>query len=245
MRHIAALIAAVGLLATASTASADDVIDHEPFGQLLETYVDADGQVAYAQWKQNDGDLEKLRSYVDSIAEAEPEGHSDEAKLAFYLNAYNAHVLAAILDHWPTDSPQSIKGFFKVHKREVAGRAMTLDHLEHKLIRKKFDEPRIHFVLVCAAKACPRLRTSPLTESNLDASLSEAAGEFIPRVTELNDGKVVTSQLFNWFASDFEEAAGSVREYLAEYTDGDVKEALQKEEVEVTFREYDWSINKQ
>jgi hypothetical protein len=239
------LIAAAFVLLFASTAAAEDVVDHEPLGELLETYVDDDGQVAYGQWQESEEDLEKLESYLDTVAEADLEGHSDEAKLAFYLNAYNAYVLAQVIDHWPTDSPQSVKGFFKVHKHEVAGKDMTLDHLEHGLIREKFEEPRIHFVLVCAAKACPRLRTAPLTEDNLESQLSAAAEEFVPAATELKDGNIVTSQLFNWFAEDFEQAAGSVREYLARYVDGDVAEALEDEDVEITFREYDWAVNKQ
>lgn len=245
MRHLLMLIAASLVLVSASTAAAEDVVDHAPLGELLETYVDDDGQVAYGRWQDNEEDLEKLQSYLDTVADADVEGHSDEAKLAFYLNAYNAYVLAQVIDHWPTDSPQSVKGFFKVHKHEVAGKKMTLDHLEHGLIRERFEEPRIHFVLVCAAKACPRLRTTPLTEDNIESQMSAATEEFVPAATEVKAGKVVTSQLFNWFAEDFEQAAGSVREYLATYVDGKVAEGLEAEDVEITFREYDWAVNKQ
>jgi len=245
MRHIAAVVAVVGMLTVATTASAEDVVDHGSFGELLETYVDGDGQVAYGEWQEDEDDVAKLQSYLETVAEADPEGHSKKARLAFYLNAYNAYVLASILDEWPTDSPQSIKGFFKVHQHQVAGDEMTLDQLEHQLIRERFDEPRIHFVLVCAAKACPRLRTTAMTESNVESILSSAADEFVPRVTELDGESVVTSKLFNWFSEDFEKAAGSVREYLAKYTDGKLEEALKNEDVDLTFRDYDWSVNEQ
>lgn len=245
MRNLAAVLAVALLVFSASTASAEDVIEHDSFDSLLETYVDSEGQIAYEKWKESDEDLKELKSYLESVAEAEPKGHSSDARLAFYINAYNATVIASIINHWPTDSPMSVKGFFKVEKHDIAGKEMTLDKLEHGLIRKKFDEARIHFVLVCAAKSCPRLRQKALTEENLDSVLAAAAEEFIPAATSLDDGKVVTSKLFKWFAKDFEEAEGSVREYLASYTDGDVKEALGKEDVTIDFSEYDWKVNKQ
>ena len=245
MRHLLSILlaAAFALSASSAFAGGGDVIDHSGFEALLEKYVDDEGRVAYATWQKNEEDLRKLRGYVDKIAEADPSDHGDEAKLAFYINAYNATVLGSIINHWPTASPMKIKGFFKVETHPIAGEEMTLDTLEHGLIRKKFDEPRIHFVLVCAAKSCPRLRQQALTADNLEATLQAAAEEFIPRATELTEGKIRTSQLFNWFAEDFEESAGSVRAYLAKYTDGKVKEALGDEEVEVEFTEYDWAVN--
>ena len=122
---------------------------------------------------------------------------------------------------------------------------MTLDELEHGLIRKEFSEPRIHFVLNCAARSCPKLRQSAVTESNLESTLAKATTEFVPAATKLEDGKVVTSQLFNWFAEDFEKAQGSVAKYLAKYESGDTKKALESDDVEITFSEYDWRINSQ
>ena len=246
MRRLAATVTCLLVLLCAGSASAgEEVIDHSPFGELLDEYVDAEGRVAYAKWKKSDEDLEKLRGYLEEVAEAEPGGESRDARLAFYLNAYNATVIASIIDHWPTEGPMKIKGFFKVEEHEIAGEEMTLDALEHSLIREEFDEPRIHFVLVCAARSCPRLRTDPLEGATLEESLEAAAREFIPEATRLEEGKVVTSRLFEWFAEDFEEAAGSVREYLARYTDGEVAEALGDEETKLGFREYDWSVNAQ
>jgi hypothetical protein len=247
MRRLLAVVCALGFALCASPAWAGDgdVIDHSGFDALLKKYVDEDGQVAYAKWKKNEEDLEKLRGYVEKIAEADPSEHGPDAQLAFYINAYNATVLGSIINHWPTESPMKIKGFFKVETHPIAGKEMTLDTLEHGLIRKKFDEARIHFVLVCAAKSCPRLRQKALTADNLEATLEAATREFVPQATELKEGTVRTSQLFNWFSEDFEEAAGSVREYLAEYTDGEVAEALGEKDVEIEFTEYDWAVNAQ
>ena len=127
---------------------------------------------------------------------------------------------------------------------------MTLDDLEHGTIREEFDEARIHFVLVCAARSCPRLRRTALTGKNLDSVLERAAEEFVPRATELegegDDRRIVTSALFDWFEEDFEEAAGSVQKYLKQYFDDPkVRAALDDEDVEIEFRDYDWSLNAQ
>jgi len=246
MRKWTTALIGLAVVVVASEVRAGEVVDPDPWTELLQTHVDSEGQVDYASWKSSEEDVEKLESYLGKVAEADPEGHDRSERLAFYLNAYNATVIASILDHWPTDSPQSIKGFFKVKTHKVAGTSMTLDELEHELIRPEFGEPRIHFVLVCAAKSCPRLQRRALTSSNLESTLEAAAGAFIPRVTELDGESVVTSSLFDWFGEDFEKAAGSVREYLAKYVeDEELEEALADEEAEIDFHSYDWSVNAQ
>lgn len=245
MRRLGALLIGLAVVSFAPELRAEEVVEPSAFTELLQTYADSRGQVDYAAWKENEEDVQRLEGYLEHVAEADPESHDRDERLAFYLNAYNATVIRSILDHWPTDSPQSVDGFFKGEKHEIAGESMTLDALEHQLIRPRFDEPRIHFVLVCAAKSCPRLRRTALTGDDLEATLDSAAREFIPRVTELQDGTVVTSKLFEWFSGDFEEAAGSVREYLGTYTDGEVQDALKKKDVEIEMRGYDWTVNKQ
>jgi len=245
MRYVSTLVVGIVLLFGASEVRAAEVVDHSTWTELLEEYVDSRGAVDYEAWSGDEQDLERLDAYLEKIGGADPEGHGSDARLAFYLNAYNAHVIDAILENWPTESPQSIDGFFDRREHEVAGEKMTLDQLEHELIRPKFGEPRIHFVIVCAAKSCPRLRRKALTGATLDSTLQAAAEEFVSEATELKEGAVVTSSLFDWFAEDFEKSAGSVREYLADYTSGEVEEALQKEDVEIEFHDYDWSVNQQ
>lgn len=240
------LTALLALLFTliSSTAIAADVIDHEPFDELLSEYVDSRGRVAYARLKADAGAMKALDAYLDAVASADVDEHADDAKLAFYINAYNAHVIDELLDRWPVENPLKVPGFFKKIEHRIAGDAMTLDELEHGLIRKRFEEPRIHFVLNCAARSCPRLRPDALTASRLERDLEASAREFIPAATRLAKGKVVTSQLFNWFAEDFIAAQGSVAAYLSRYVDGEVRAALKSGDVEITFSEYDWRINK-
>lgn len=228
----------------ATTASTGDVIDHRPFDALLKKHVDARGQVAYAAWATNEADRATLKSYVDAIGRARVESKSEASRLAFYINAYNAIVLNAVLEKWPVESVMKVEGFFTAEKHRVANQEMTLDDLEHnKVIRVQFAEPRIHFVLVCAAKSCPPLLRSAMTEANLEQTLDSATRAFIPAATRRRGDKVITSQLFNWFKQDFEKDAGSVAAYLARYTEGETKALLESDKVTIDFSDYDWAIN--
>ena len=224
------------------SAESGDVIDHQPLEDVLQAHVNKKGMVAYKALASSE-QAKVLRSYVDAVGKAEPKGHKRKARLAFYINAYNAIVLQSIVDHLPTTSVMKVDGFFKKKKHLVAGKKMTLDELENQLIRKKFKEPRIHFVLVCGAKSCPRLRRKAMTAKNLNRQLARATKEFLPLATKVEGNTVTTSQLFNWFAEDFVAAKGSVGAYLAEYIPehAEVLKAAKK----VEFSHYDWALNAQ
>lgn len=227
-------------------APTQDVIDHTPLEILLTKYVNSQGYVAYAQWHANKADRDELKSYLAQIASAQVNPYSSNARLAFYINAYNAIVLDSILNQWPVKSVMTLDGFFDKDKHTIAGQKMTLDDLEHnKVIRVQFQEPRIHFLLVCAAKSCPRLLSTAMTAVNLEKHLESAAREFIPRATRVDGNKVYTSQLFNWFKKDFEKHSGSIQAYLTRYVSADVAQVLNNGTSTVEFTEYDWSINKQ
>lgn len=232
--------------ATKKSAATQDVINHAPFEILLTKYVNATGNVAYPRWHAEKSDREALKSYLAQIASAQPEEFSKNAQLAFYINAYNALVLDAILSQWPVKSVMTLDGFFDKNTHTVAGQKMTLDDLEHnKVIRVQFQEPRIHFVLVCAAKSCPRLLTTAMTAINLEKNLENSAREFIPAATRVEANKVHTTQLFNWFRQDFEKHSGSIQAYISRYVPADVAKTLNNGTSTIEFTEYDWSINKQ
>jgi hypothetical protein len=245
MKRTTALLAALAVLLLAPAAFAEDVVDTKAWDALLSKYVDGKGQVDYAAWHKSAKDQKRLDQFLEMVATANPDAHPAKAQLAFYINAYNATVIDSVLEKWPVKSVMKEKGFFKSEKHPIARKERTLDELEHKLIRPTFKEPRIHFVLVCAAKSCPRLRQEAMTEENVDKTLEASAKEFIPAATKANGKTVTTSQLFNWFADDFKSDAGSVEAYLAKYTSGKTKKVLESGEAKLEFSEYDWAINKQ
>lgn len=223
-----------------------DVIDHQAFDELLSSFVDSRGMVDYARWARSPAAIQKLSRYVRAIGTASPEGFSETSQLAFYLNAYNALVIHDVIRRWPVETVINIDGFFDGKKHTIAGRELTLNELEHdEIIRVQFEEPRIHFVLVCAAVDCPRLRRDAFTAANLERELRRATSEFLRRSTTLKEGKVITSQLFNWYGEDFVKHSGSLRRYLIDHLPaGEVREAL-RADAPIEFGEYDWAINKQ
>ena len=126
--------------------------DHTKFDKLLKKYVDEKGMVNYIAFRDN----EDFDDYLNNITKANIDNLSDNDKLAFYINAYNATVIKNVLDHWPIESPLKVDGFFNKIKHKIAGKEMTLDELEHKHTLK-IDPVLPHFGLVCAAKSCPKL----------------------------------------------------------------------------------------
>lgn len=237
------IIALLTLLTLSSGAFAQDIVDPAPFDALLKKHVNKKGNVDYATLKKDKKAKAALDAYVAAIASAKPTGSKD-AKLAFYVNAYNANVIKSVVDKYPIESVMKVDGFFKKEKHTVGGKPMTLDALEHKLIRPQFKEPRIHFVLVCAARSCPRLQREAATEKNIEALLEGAAKEFIPRATKVEGKTVTTSKLFEWFADDFKNAEGSVQKYLAKYLPKH-KDVLLAEDTKLKFAHYSWKLNKQ
>ena len=221
-----------------------EVIDHASFDALLKKHVDGAGQVAYGAWHGSREDRAALKAYVEAIAQAKPSGFKRPAQLAFYINAYNALVIWSVLERHPVQSVMKIEGFFKAHTHRVAGEAMTLDALEHQIIRPRFKDARVHFVLVCAAKSCPRLRRDALTHANVYAIMERATREFVRQATTRRGDVLETSQLFAWFKEDFVAHAGSVERFLIKYLkDKDLIAALEAGQLKLQFTDYDWGIN--
>lgn len=227
-------------LTVSSGAFAKDVISHRPFNEILKTYV-AKGQIDYAGLKANEADLKKFEAYLDAVATAKVKGTND-ASLAFYLNAYNATVIKAVMERLPLESVMKVDGFFDKITHKIAGKEMTLDHLENKVVRPEFKDARVHFGFVCGAKSCPPLKSKAFTEKNVQSQLEKNTKAFIPLATKVVGKKVTTSKLFEWFADDFKTAEGSVEKYLAKYLPK-YKRILESGDATIGFSEYDWALN--
>lgn len=239
MRYAFSFLTVLVALTVSGTAFAEDIISHKPFDQLLKKYTD-NGLVDYAGLKANENDLKKFNAYVAAVGTAKIEGSRD-AKLAFYLNAYNATVIKAVIDRYPLESVMKVDGFFNKITHSVAGQTMTLDHLENKVVRPEFNDARVHFGLVCAATSCPPLRNKAFTEANVQKLLEENTQKFITQRTRVEGNTVKASKLFEWFADDFKANEGSVVKYLAKYLP-DYATVLNGTPT-VVFYEYRWELN--
>jgi hypothetical protein len=131
----------------------------------------------------------------------------------------------------------------------VADTARTLDEIEHDIIRERFDEPRIHFALVCAAKGCPPLRREAYTAPRLDAQLDDQARTFLHNKQKnripAGDGRTALSRILKWYGEDFGPTTDALQQQIATYFEGAVRKRLQAAAYEVTFLSYDWSLNEQ
>ncbi len=233
-------------------------LDHGAFTHVLNTYVDAEHRVDYAQLRADRATT--LDPYLQQLATANLEARSRDERLAFWMNAYNALTIALILEHdtvdtiWsitPGDTPETTtESPFELPVGVVADTMRTLDEIEHGIIRERFDEPRIHFALVCAAASCPPLRREAYTGHALHAQLEDQTQAFL-RAPALNQipatpDTIRVSRLFDWYQSDFGPDAAAVQQYIAPYVDDpEVKAALREGAYTVDFMPYDWALNDQ
>ncbi len=246
----------------------------EPYAATLRAFVDATGMVDYEGLKRNPRHLNTYLHYISTVPEQTMDPWSDPDKIAFWINTYNALTLKAILDHYPIKSSffrsltypknsiRQIPGVWKKLKFTVHNRRMTLEHIEHKILRVQFNEPRIHVALACAAKGCPALRHEPYAGPRLDAQLNDQAAAFLADITKFKiDRKkniVYVSPIFKRFGKDFVKTyappentgdldleLSAVMNYLATHADALFRPYLYRGKYEVKVLDYDWSLNEQ
>ena len=222
-------------------------VDHQAFDELLKKHVDENGWVNYKGFLK---DQEALDSYLDLISNnpPDPETWTEEEQLAYWINAYNAFTIKLIMDHYPLKSIKdiqiSIPGIYTVwHKEffEIGGEPSSLDAIEHKILRKKFDEPRIHFAIVCASISCPPLRREAFTAEKLEVQLQEQGELFIndPERNKISSKRVKLSKIFSWFKGDFTKK-GSLVEYLNQFSKTTIEP-----KAKLSYLDYDWGLNEQ
>ncbi len=244
-------------LATADTASAGtgDGRDreHAAWTSLLRPYV-SHGLVAHAALKRGRPELDAYLRTLESVERSELEAWPRPDQLAFWINAYNAYTVKLVLDHHPLRSIRSIGllpgSAFKrkfIPLERVAGGKVSLDDIEHRILRERFGDARIHFAIVCASRRCPALRDEAYRGRDLDAQLDDAARTFLrDPVRNRYDPSSRTlslSSIFKWFRGDFEAAAGTLPAFVARYADEPTAEALRRGGVHLEFLGYDWSLD--
>ncbi|MFP3937866.1 MAG: DUF547 domain-containing protein, partial [Phycisphaerae bacterium] len=266
---------------------------YDSYAAVLNEHVDEHGMVSYAALKD---DPDKLHHFVRAMAAVEPETYrswDEPTKIAFWINAYNALTLKAIIDHYPikagllsglaypSNSIRQIPGVWDKLQFLVIGEKLTLDEIEHAILRGerdkalsekygRFNEPRIHVALVCAAKGCPQLRNEPFAGERLDEQLNDQTRGFLAKPDKFridlpagqagrDAGKVHLSSIFKWFGEDFvqtykpedgfasgrNDAEKAVLNFIAGYLGEEDAEYLRTGDYTVEYLDYDWSLNEQ
>ena len=237
--------------------------DHKLWDGVLRDHVNDQGRVDYAAVQKD----ERFDRYLEQLeaADAKELKNADE-RLAFWINAYNALTIRAVLDTLPSDQSkwaeykiidQKVNGtsIWKGRKFDVGGEQHTLDDIEHNVIRKRdgLRDPRIHVALVCAAKGCPYLWNRAYTGAEVRDQLTAAMRRFCANDKQLKIDKtsrtIKISKIFEWYGGDFTNPkfsphGKSIPIFLAEYVrDQAMVAALRQGKWTITYFEYDWHLN--
>lgn len=217
--------------------------NHSLWTLELQKYVDEDGWVNYAAWQQ---DQQGLNDYLAILATQLPaESWTREEQLAYWINAYNAFTVKLILDHYPLHSIEELHGIPYVntvfHKEwfELGGMAMSLNRIEHGVLRQQFQEPRIHAAINCASVSCPPLQSVAFLPETMDQQLEIVMRSFVndPLRNRLSPEEVEISSIFRWFRGDFTQN-GNIISFLNQYVDVPISP-----DADVRYLTYDWNLN--
>jgi hypothetical protein len=259
----AAFLAAAALLSVASGGPFDR--QYDSYGRLLHRVV-AGARVDYGRLLGDRGDLDAVVSSFDAPTAEQLSAWPEREQLAFWINAYNLFTLRAIVDHYPIhgswfsrsprNSIRQIDGVWTTLTWRAGGREVTLDDVEHRILRPTFKEPRVHFALNCASVGCPPLAVEPYVAARLDAQLDAAARRYLAGPTGLQrtGNRLRVSSILKWYGDDFIEryaaagpATGTPRDravlgVVARFGPPAEAELARSGRARVEFLDYDWSL---
>ena len=231
--------------------SGDQVFDHSGYTELLEAHVDSTaGTVDYAALQD---DEEQLDAYLASLADVDLSELDGDEQLALLLNAYNAYTLKLILEHYPgIDSIRDISSPWTTERYDVGGYTLSLDQIEHGIIRPLYKDPRIHFVVNCAARSCPYLAEYAYTGEQLEEQLQERTEAILSdeRFVRIEDDRLRYTKVMEWYESDFVDSsftghAPNVAQYIARYSSDEVRQFVESNDGDprTSSLDYDWDLN--
>ncbi|MDO8422382.1 MAG: DUF547 domain-containing protein [Parvibaculum sp.] len=243
-----ALIATMALVTLPAKAETPNAI----WGSLLKTYVstppDEINRFDYAHI--SDTDRERLVSYLDQMQKLDPSKMPDDEQRAYWINLYNALTVKVVLDHYPVKSIRDIRsGFFSIgpwndELARVSGKDLSLNNIEHDILRKRWKDNRIHYALNCASLGCPNLQPEPFTAQRLNEQLDHAARAYVnhPRGASIRNGRLTVSSIYKWYAEDFGNSDKSVIAHIASFATADRAAELNKIS-DISAHQYDWKLN--
>jgi len=221
-------------------------VDNSIYALLLKKNV-IDNRVYYDGLKKDEALLDK---YLTILSNTDVKSLTGNRRFAFYINAYNAFTIKLILTRFPgINSIKEIGGFFSNPWSKkfilLQGRKVSLDYIEHDVLRPEFKDPRVHFAINCASKSCPPLLNAPYESNILENQLDNRARKFIndPKNTFFKGDTLFISKIFKWFKEDFSD---NPLLFIQQYASIEIKEKLNLRKGSMTIRylDYDWSLNR-
>jgi hypothetical protein len=241
-------------------APAASALSFAAFDDLLGRYVlahsDGINRVDYGRWKANAPDVRALKDFISAVAGRQLSKLPRNEAFAAWANLYNAITLNVVLDRYPVASIREIKsdglfdpkaylGPWRTKRVMVEGKQLSLDDIEHEIMRPTFKDSRVHYAVNCASLGCPNLPARAWNATSLDADLDRAAREFVNHkrgVEVLSGGKLKVSSIYKWFAEDFGGDNAAVVAHLRKYAAPALAARLSKS-AEIVEDEYSWALN--
>jgi hypothetical protein len=260
------LMAAVATLSVAAPRAASFDHDYVDYSRLLHDHLRSD-RVDYAALRRGRAALDAVVAQFADARRDEEQGWSRDQRLAFWINAYNLFTLRAIVDHYPIrsaiftlqprNSIRQIDGVWTTLTWKAAGRVVTLDDIEHQILRPEFKEPRVHFAINCASVGCPPLAVDPYRAAALDAQLDSAARRYLAseRGLKVDASALRVTRILEWYGEDFvarfaPDAAGAsdrveraIRGVVARFGPPAAADLARQGSTRIRFLDYDWSLN--
>ncbi|MEH0157797.1 DUF547 domain-containing protein [Limibacter armeniacum] len=241
-----ALCSMTSCFATAEVKTDAQPISHQLWGELLSKHVSEGGKVDYKGFQK---DRAKLDEYLHLLSanHPNPDTWTKNERLAYWINAYNAFTIQIVLDNYPLKSIKDVTSLniafvhsvWDIKFIKIEGEEYDLNNIEHGILRKKFEEPRIHFAIVCASVSCPNLRNEAYTADKLEEQLQQQAVAFIndPSKNQISASSVKISKIFTWFKGDFTKN-GSLADFLNKYSKVKIEPKAR-----IDYLDYNWDLN--
>lgn len=222
--------------------------DHSRWQQMLDRYLVEKGQHNLFNYEAvTAADKQALNQYITDLTALDPRNYSKAEQFAYWVNLYNALTVQLILDEYPVKSITKLGGFLSFGPWDdkvttIAGQSLTLNDIEHRILRPIWQDPRIHYAVNCASLGCPNLASTAFTAENSEVLLDNAAKQFTnsPKGASINGNTLTLSSIYDWYGVDFGHNEQAILGAIDQYRDG---EPLKGWSGKIDY-DYDWSLNK-
>ena len=229
-------------------------VDHSPWQSILDRYLDDQHPTGINRFSYSavtNADRQMLNNYIDYLQALEPRQLNDQEQKAYWVNLYNAVIVGFIVNEDDTvGSIRAIRsgiftpGPWQRESITISQQELSLEDVEHGILRPIWNDNRIHYVLNNASLGCPNLRKIAYTGQNIEAQLEAAAREFVnhPRAVTKVGGDLILSELYDWYRADFGNRISGVVQHLLQYAEPELNARLQQFD-EVRY-DYNWRLNR-
>jgi len=230
-------------------------VDHSRWGRFLGRYLEDKhpsgiNRVRYAAVTTED--KKDLQKYIDTLQDISVSHLKRPEQMAYWINLYNALTVKVILEHYPVESIRDIdispgwfsNGPWDAKLLHIEGKDLSLNDIEHRILRPIWQDNRIHYAVNCASLSCPNLLKDPFTAENTQVLLEYNANAYInhPRGMSITEGKAVISSIYSWFPEDFGGNEEGIRQHLLKYSDAEREEYLESDNISFSYT-YNWNLN--